>query len=104
MHAILPVFIKYRLQQAARQIIDMKWRAPTLPAEISPFCELPQRKLCAMGTISRSAYFSMEKLGLETVPPTRKGNDNRPSFTVAPDRRATILVKKPCLATIIATP
>jgi hypothetical protein len=68
------------------------------------FYGLPQRKFCTMGTISRSAYFPMEKLGLETVPPTRKGNDNRPSFTVAPDSRATILVKKPCLARIIATP
>ena len=38
------------------------------------------------------------------VPPTRKGNDNCPSFKVAPDIRAKVFVKKPCLVVIFASP
>lgn len=53
------------------------------------------------------SYFSFppfENFGLSIVPWIRNGNDSLPSFNLAPANRATVLVKKPCLVVIAATP
>ena len=53
------------------------------------------------------SYFSFapfENFGLSIVPSIRKGNDSLPSFNLAPSNRANVLVKKPCLVVIAATP
>src|ERR1700676_4020463 len=42
--------------------------------------------------------------GLSIVPPIRKGNCNLPSFNVAPDSRATVLVRKLSFVVISANP
>lgn len=46
----------------------------------------------------------LENTGLSIVPPIRKGNCNLPSFKVAPDSRAMVLVKKLSLVVISANP
>jgi hypothetical protein len=46
----------------------------------------------------------LENSGLSIVPPMRKGNCNLPSFNVAPESRAMVLVKKPSLVVISAKP
>src|SRR5258708_38282116 len=51
-----------------------------------------------------SSPFPFENTGLSIVPPTRNGNCNLPSFNVAPDIRATVLVKKLSLVVISANP
>jgi hypothetical protein len=45
-----------------------------------------------------------ENTGPSIVPPTRKGNCNFPSFNVAPDSWAMVLVKNPSLVVISANP
>jgi hypothetical protein len=42
--------------------------------------------------------------GLSIVPPIRNGNCNLPSFNVAPESRAMVLVKKLSLVVISANP
>ena|SRR5579859_5997177 len=46
----------------------------------------------------------LENIGLSIVPVIRKGNCNFPSFRLAPDNRATVLVKKLSLVVISANP
>lgn len=46
----------------------------------------------------------LENTGLSIVPLIRKGNCNLPSFKVAPDSRAMVLVKKLSLVVISASP
>ena len=45
-----------------------------------------------------------KNFGFSIVPSSRNGNDNLPSFNLAPSNRANALVKKPCLVVIVATP
>src|SRR6266478_2362971 len=63
---------------------------------------LPHRCLCATST--SLSPLPLEKTGLSIVPPIRKGNCNLPSFNVAPDSRAMVLVKKLSLVVISAKP
>jgi hypothetical protein len=64
--------------------------------------EIPQR---CFGRASTSlSPLPLEKMGLSIVPPIRKGNCNLPSFNVAPDSRAIVLVKKLSLLVISAKP
>ena len=51
-----------------------------------------------------ASTFSREKTGFSMVPVIRKGKDNNPSFNVAPESRAKVFVKKPCLVVIFASP
>lgn len=46
----------------------------------------------------------LENTGLSIVPPIRKGNCSLPSFNVAPEKRATVFVKKLSLVVISANP
>jgi hypothetical protein len=63
---------------------------------------LPHRGFC---TASMSlSPLPLENIGLSIVPPMRNGNCNFPSFNVAPESRAMVLVKKPSLLVISAKP
>ena len=56
---------------------------------------------------SSGSYFSLvpcKNFGFSIVPSMRNGKDNLPSFNLAPSRRANMLVKKPCLVVMVATP
>lgn len=58
-----------------------------------------------MGNHASYLFFApFENFGLSIVPSIRKGNDSLPSFKVAPSNRANVLVRKPCLVVIAATP
>jgi hypothetical protein len=61
-----------------------------------------QRGFCTASTSLSPLPF--ENTGLSIVPPMRKGNCSLPSFNVAPDSRATVLVKKLSLVVISAKP
>ena len=58
----------------------------------------------ACGASTSLSPLPLENTGLSIVPPIRKGNCNLPSFKVAPDSRAMVLVKKLSLVVISANP
>ena len=62
----------------------------------------PHRGFCTAST--SLSPLPLENTGLLIVPPIRKGNCNLPSFNVAPDSRATVLVKKLSWVVISANP
>ena len=49
-------------------------------------------------------FESLENLGSAILPSMRKGKVSLPSTSLAPSKRAKVLVKKPCLVVMVATP
>jgi len=45
-----------------------------------------------------------KNFGFSIVPSIRNGNDNLPSFNLAPSKRANVFVQKSCLVVMVATP
>jgi len=62
------------------------------------------RHRCSCTASTSLSPSPLENTGLSIVPRIRKGNCNFPSFNVAPDRRAMVLVKKLSLLVISANP
>jgi hypothetical protein len=58
----------------------------------------------AGGASRELSFVPFENLGFSIVPSIRNGNDNLPSFNLAPANRANVFVQKPCLLVIVATP
>src|SRR5580704_18679123 len=83
-------------------LLYIKRRALELSGRDRRLSLLPQRYFCIAST--SLSPFPLENTGLSIVPPIRKGNCNLPSFNVAPDSRAMVLVKKLSLVVISANP
>jgi hypothetical protein len=79
---------------------DQDRRKVLSEARASPI--FPHRCFCTAST--SLSPLPLENTGLSIVPPIRKGNCNIPSFNVAPDSRAMLLVKKLSLVVISANP
>jgi hypothetical protein len=106
-----PLFHQGRLQKKTRQggsqkpvALDAKpMGRPRFKFKQAPDSPVfPHRRFWAAST--SLSPFPLEKTGLSIVPPIRKGNCNLPSFNVAPESRAMVLVKKLSLVVISAKP
>ena len=49
-------------------------------------------------------FVAFENIGFSIVPSMRNGNDNLPSVSLAPSKRAKVFVRNPCLVVIAARP